>query len=118
MRVEILKAEYNGTDIILKNIGYLEQEKFDADEAWDICNWANWELENKPKNLFSDIADCSTEVVFVHPETNHYHIPLGIGWKICYTKESAIEHYKTDELEFFKLKAKYEYMQNNNIKKV
>ena len=65
--------------IIIENIGYIEDEKFDKDKFWTLCNWSEYS-DNKPENLFANIEACGSNIVFYNPEEEKYHIPDVVGW--------------------------------------
>ena len=60
-------------------LGYVEVEKFDADEIWNLCNWGHWTNE-KPSNLYAEIYSCSHGLCLVNPETQERWLAKSVGW--------------------------------------
>ena len=113
-KVQIFIGSYNGTNVELENIGFLVLDKFNRDKCFEICNWSAFR-DFKPENLFSNVASCSTEVVFLDPDTGLYHVPLTIGWQIARSREEVINIFTNDNLLLTRLKAIYEAKQNQKI---
>jgi len=92
--------------------GYLEMDTFDADECWELCNWRCWMPlgSNKPKELCSDLATVSNNVVFHNPEKDEYYIamPGPEGWHICKSLDEVMaycEEVKNSDISVFKREA-------------
>lgn len=110
-KIRIFTPSYNGKDIELNNSGYIQLPEFDRDKCWEICNWSGYS-DYKPENLFSQISSCSTDIIFLNPDTEEYHIPLGFGWCIVTNKKAVCDTIKQNEVLMTVLKCRYE-----NIKK-
>lgn len=62
-------------------VGYIEAEKFDAKECFDLCNWVCW-TEEKPKELHSNISIAQHGICFTNPETNQKWLAKSIDWLV------------------------------------
>lgn len=96
MKIKIFKLPFgyfhiNDIQFEIKEQGYIEAKKFDRNEFWDLCNWSCY-TENKPENLFSDIEVANSDVIFLHPKTQKYHLALPFGWKKFNCLDSLIEY--------------------------
>ena len=68
-------------DDVPEYIGYIESDKFDADECFDICNWSAYR-DTPPDNLVSDISSSSRGICFTNPETGDKWLAKSFGWVI------------------------------------
>ena len=73
-------------DLVPTHLGYVEVERFNAEEIFDLCNWSNW-TEEKPINLHADIKSCGHGLCLVNPETQQKWLALTIGWLIGDSEE-------------------------------
>ena len=62
-------------------VGYIEEEYFNADKCWDMCNWKHW-LKEAPDGLHANISSCSHGICFTNPETNEIWLAKSIGWLV------------------------------------
>ena len=88
MKIDIHLAK-NGE---LTYIGYIENEIFDSDRCWELCNWKHWRKE-LPDNLHANIFSGSGShgVCFTNPDTKEIWMTKSIGWFIG--NESEINEY-------------------------
>ena len=62
-------------------LGWIEADKFDENECFDICNWHVRGIE-KPDCLHANISSCQHGIVFVNPTNNLHYLALSSGWFI------------------------------------
>lgn len=107
---KLLIPKYDGKDIKLHYFGYIEQETFDRDNAWKICNWASYRKE-RPKELHCNISFCPSLIVLVESDNNLYHVPMGngSGWYSSFSEDNIIEHFKNSPLSMSLLREMYKY---------
>jgi hypothetical protein len=72
--------------ISIQEKGYLEVEKFDEEECWNLCNWSCW-TDKKPENLHSDIEVAGSNIIFLNPENEKYYMAASVGWIVKDTLE-------------------------------
>lgn len=63
-------------------MGSAEVEKFDVEELFHLCNWANWS-DTKPENLQCDISSIGRGLVLIDPETKQKWLSKTKGWLVC-----------------------------------
>lgn len=77
-------------DLIPAYLGYVEVEKFNAEEIFNLCNWSHW-MEEKPFNLHCDISTCGHGLCLINPETKERWLAKSIGWLVG--DEKTIDDY-------------------------
>lgn len=98
MRIDIYKIPtgYFITDQVELHIspeGYLIVDEFDENEAWHLCNWC-FHMDEKPKELFSDIDHANDDIIFHNLEEGKFYIALYRGWRVENTFEGVTEYLK------------------------
>lgn len=74
----------------LVHIGYIENEVFDAQRCWELCNWRHWRKE-VPENLHAYIESCTHGACFTNPDTKEMWMTKSIGWLVG--NEAEIKDY-------------------------
>lgn len=58
--------------------GYVELDEFDAEKAFDLCNWDCW-ADEKPREVHTDISRIGHGLI-VFDEMGTAHLALSSGW--------------------------------------
>ena len=86
-----------GDKAICKERGYvlIEDEEDWEEEVWNLLNWSCW-TDKKPKNVYSSLDHCNSDVVLQVDGTNDYRRAESVGWTKYNSLEQAINALKND----------------------
>lgn len=108
MKIKIIQIANNNGEWIgispnntltIKDRGYIETSKFDAQKCWDICNW--YGSDKKPKELHSDIGACCNDIAFYNPIDKVWWVADFIGFKQANNKKEATKILKDIAKKWF-----------------
>jgi hypothetical protein len=90
----VAKKSEPSPKLVLEDAGYIELDEFDEYKCWDLCNWSN-NCTSKPTNLYSDLDNVSSNVIFHNPWRDNYYLAVSRGWFVA-TNITTIVEFITD----------------------
>lgn len=80
-----------GDKAICKERGYVMVENKEnwEDDAWNLLNWSCW-TDRKPKDVYSSLEYCNSDVVLQIDGTDNYRRAESIGWTTYDSLEGAV----------------------------
>ncbi|MBR4591153.1 MAG: hypothetical protein IKO36_10905 [Bacteroidaceae bacterium] len=111
VRVNVWKVGYtniedyknnNKNNAVCKQQGYVKVnlEELWEEEVWRLLNWGAYSTK-KPKNVYSDITHCNSDVIFHIKGTDEWLYAKSIGFGHATSLKDAIEQMKKDTLSQF-----------------
>lgn len=108
-----------GDKAICKERGYVmvENKKGWEEEAWNLLNWSCW-TGRKPKDVYSSLDHCNSDVILQVEGTDNYRVAEPIGWTTYDSLKSAAAAFKKDPYSLWPLAEaprEYKRLRSNGI---